>query len=511
MAIGYFDFGPRLAFNDDFTYAWSTSHLASGQLYPRQSALALPQSIIGWMVAAPFGYDQRVLRASQLIFILAGAWAAYRLARRLGAGRSWSLLSPIVLLTSPIFFNLATSYMSDAAYTALVLMTCNAGVSWIGGASRGRVTFGVGAILATLQRVVGIGLVLAMALALFIRWRRSRGPFPTSDAAWLAVAAAGSGIAAVAPGVLGISAGSDVINRLSQFNLEAAIAPLAHLPVVAGYLLLPLAFAVRVNWNLRLGVVAVPAAALIVLALWQFQWLPGNIWTLAGPAPTLAGFKPPPFPLAGVLAILALSPIAFWLIGPVASREWSVAASDNRYVLLLLIAGVQLLLLVPNTVSLYDRYYLPVAAPVIPMLCALAAIRSRPGAAVFATVVCALLLVLGIVYEQDYQSWQVARNEAARLAYRCAMPAQVNAGYEANAVYVEIPTYESTGRSMPSDSLARNVTVLGPEHPSLWLEFAAPDDSRTGIGYVSAAGGKVVIQGSVCSAIHQGGVSLAAP
>jgi hypothetical protein len=511
VAIGYFDFGPRLAFNDDFTYAWSTSHLASGHLYPRQSALALPQSIIGWMVAAPFGYDQRVLRASQLILILAGAWAAYRLARRLGAGRSWSLLSPIVLLTSPIFFNLATSYMSDAAYTALVLMACNASVSWIGGASRGRVTFGVGAILATLQRLVGIGLVLAMALALIIRWRRSRGPFPTSDAAWLAIAAAGSGIAAVAPGVLGISAGSDVINRLSQFNLGAAIGPLAHMPVVAGYLLLPLAGAVRVRWNLRLALVALPSAVLIVLLMWQFQWLPGNIWTFAGPAPTLAGFKPPPFPLAGALIIVAVCPIVFWLLGPVASFEWSVAASDSRFVLLMLISGVQLLLLVPNTFAVYDRYYLPVVAPLIPMLCALAAGRGRPGAAVFATLVCAALLLLGIVYEQDYQSWQVARDQAARLAYRCAAPAQVNAGYEANAVYVEVPTYESTGRSMPTISVGRDITVLGPEHPRLWLEFAAPDDSRIGVGYASAAGGKVVIQGSVCSAILQGGVSLAAP
>lgn len=500
VGIAYFDLGPPLAFNDDYIYSWSVRHLTTGPLYPRQTALALPQLVIGWLISEPFGHDQRALRASLLIVILAGAWAAYRIARRLGAGPIWSLLSPVVILTSPIFFNLAVSFMSDIAYVGLLLLACNAGVSW-SGENRGQASFAIWATLATLQRFVGVGLVPALALVLILRSRRLRQPLPKSDVVWLGVAAAGSATAAVLPALLGISAGTDVLDRLAHFQLATVLTPLVHLPVVAGYLLLPLAGALQIRWSLRLAMVAVPGAALVVLLLWGFQWLPGNIWTFTGPNPDLAGFKPPPLPVIGVLVVIALCPIVFWLLGPAASLQWVVAASDSRFAFLLVTSGVQLLLLLPNTVSFFDRYYLPVIAPLVPMLCALAQSRGRPGAALFAGLTCALLLGASVVYEQDYESWQGARDQAARLAYRCAMPAQVNAGYEANAVYVEVPAYQSTGVALPPRSNGRNVTVLGPVRPDLWLEFAGPDDPRPGVGYASLAPGKIVIEGSICGAM----------
>ena len=51
VGIVYFDLGPPLAFNDDYIYSWSARHLATGQLYPRQTALALPQLVIGWLIS----------------------------------------------------------------------------------------------------------------------------------------------------------------------------------------------------------------------------------------------------------------------------------------------------------------------------------------------------------------------------------------------------------------------------------------------------------------------------
>jgi hypothetical protein len=299
--------------------------------------------------------------------------------------------------------------------------------------------------------------------------------------------------------LLGTSAGLNVVDRLTHVELDALLTPLVHLPVLAGYLLLPLAGALRIRWTARLGLVAVPGAALVIVVLWKFTWLPGNIWTFVGPAPTLPGDKVLPLALPVVLVVIGLSTIVFWLLGPAASGRWFTAASDSRFLFLLLVSGAQLLLLMPNTLTFYDRYYLPVVAPLIPMLCALAQAHGRPGAALLAGVTCAVLLGLSAVYQQDYESWQGARDQAARIAYRCAAPARVNAGYEANAVYVEVPAYESTGKSPPARLIGRDATVFGPILPDLWLEFAGPADSRPGVRYASVNPGKVVIDGATCS------------
>ena len=498
--IASFDLGPPLALNDSYIYSWSVAHLTAGVIYPRQTALALPQLLIGWIVAVPFGHDQRALRASQLILIVAGAWAAQRIARRLGAGAAWSHLSPAVLVTSPIFFNVAVSFMSDVAYVALLLLACNAGVAWAEG-NGGRAGFAAWATLATLQRVPGIGVIAALAIALIVRSRQSGRPLTRSDWLWLGASAAGSSLAIVVPTVVGTSAGANLVDRLNHFQTDALLTPFVHLPLLAGYLLLPLAGGLLIRWNTRAYVMAAAGAALLVLALGFVTWLPGNIWTFVGPAPTLPGGKSAPVPLTVQVVIVGLAAITFWLLWVASSADWiKPVAPDPRLLFLVLTAGLQLVLLLPNTVTFYDRYYLPVVAPLIPMICALAQTRGRPGAAWFATAACAALLVLSLVYQQDYQSWQSSRDQAARLAFLCAAPSRVNAGYEANAVYTEVPTYEATGRSLPARLVGRDVTVFGPANPALWLEFAGPDDKRPGVAYASVAPGKIVINGAICPA-----------
>jgi dolichyl-phosphate-mannose-protein mannosyltransferase len=498
-AIATFDLGPKLAFNDDYAYSWSARHLFAGPIYPQQTALALPQIAIGWLVSLPFGHDQRALRISVLIAILLGAFAAYRLASRLGAGRKWALMAPLVILTSPIFFNLAITFMSDVAYIGLLLLACNAGASWLEN-DRARPSFVVWASLATLQRVFGVVVVAALAIALVLRARRRGRWLDRSDAAWLASAVLGSAAAAVLPGLLGISAGLNVVDRLTHVDAAALLNPMVHLPVIAGYLVLPLLGAIAVEWNRRSVAIAVVGAALVLLLLWRFPWLPGNIWTFVGPAPTLPGPKEPPVSLAVNLVLITLSPVVFLFIGPAASDRWAAAArADLRFVFLLVVSGAQLALLIPNTLTLFDRYYLPVLAPVVPMVCALAQRYSRPGGLVTATVVCAGLIALSTVYELDYQSWQTARDAAALLAYRCAPPDRVNAGYEANAVYVEIPAYEATGK-FPLGRIGRLLTIYGPPNPALQLEYAGPTDPRPGVVYGVLTRGKVALTGAVCSA-----------
>jgi len=108
----------------------------------------------------------------------------------------------------------------------------------------------------------------------------------------------------------------------------------------------------------------------------------------------------------------------------------------------------------------------------------------------WATAAIAAGLVLYGVGEQDYLAWQAARDRAARLAYGMASPDQVQAGFEANAVYVELPRYERTERA---DLFA----ILGPAHPRITLVFAPATDprkgmvSREGVSYSSLAPGRI--------------------
>jgi hypothetical protein len=107
----------------------------------------------------------------------------------------------------------------------------------------------------------------------------------------------------------------------------------------------------------------------------------------------------------------------------------------------------------------------------------------------------------GLVYygvgEQDYMAWHAAADQAARRAYGLAPPGQVNAGYESNATYFEIPLYDATGTEIPPLGPGLQGLLLpsigGPPQPRLRLLFAAPGDARSGVDYRSAASGRIVI------------------
>jgi len=90
------------------------------------------------------------------------------------------------------------------------------------------------------------------------------------------------------------------------------------------------------------------------------------------------------------------------------------------------------------------------------------------------------------IRDRDYLAWQGARDRAAQLAYQSVRPDQVQAGFEANAVYVEIPSYGRTG-------LANGFAITGPAHPVITLRFALPGDPRPGVSYWSLAPGKIIL------------------
>ncbi|HLQ61386.1 MAG TPA: hypothetical protein VK131_05955 [Candidatus Acidoferrales bacterium] len=509
----FFDLGPPLAFNDDFEPAWSVRQLVAGHGFrtlPDQAALGLVQIV--WAALVTFGHpDQRWLRLSLVPFALVSAAALYWLARRQGASRGWAAVAGAGLLCAPLYLGLATSFMTDVAYLALLLLAAVHGWRWVV-EGRSLLACSVLVALASLQRQQGAALLLALTagLALAARGRAvGRREWGELAGLWAAVALAqgltlllGLATPQAVGRLAGLSAGlGDRLQNPGELARALATAPL-----VGGLVALPflaaLAFAAseprRWTWA-----ALVPAAIALLAVGFAVQTslhsaaiFPSNYWNHRGLNPlNLAGSKPALYPLAvyvgSELAAVAVVAVALVL----RARDWSPKAGGTGGTFLVLVGLSQLLPVLVTGV--WDRYYLPVVLPLLPVLAAMASRTARPRlASAWSVAALAAGLAAYAAGEQDYQAWQQARDQAAQLAYRTVAPERVDAGYEAYAVYVYVPTLERTGRlpgGLPASATGQVDLVRGPADPAVRLSFANADDTHPGIAYRSLAPGRVVL------------------
>ncbi|TMF79296.1 MAG: hypothetical protein E6I15_02135, partial [Chloroflexi bacterium] len=131
LLVVAFDLGPPLAFNDDWGMAWDVRHFnpLHISMYPSDSALALVQVVFAWLVTLGHG-DQRLLRLSEVAFILLAMYSGHRLARHLGADPTWSAIAAIAPLAFPVFTADATTFMTDVPYVGLLSAAVLGGVRW---------------------------------------------------------------------------------------------------------------------------------------------------------------------------------------------------------------------------------------------------------------------------------------------------------------------------------------------------------------------------------------------
>jgi hypothetical protein len=503
VALIVFDLSPPLAFNDDWMYSWSVRQLLAGHgvhIFPESTALALVQVV--WGAAFSLGNaDQRLLRLSVVPLVFLTAWCSYRLARRLGADRFWSLVAGATLLAMPLFMTNATSFMSDNFYVGLVMAVALTGVAWITG-GRWRWLCVALLVMAPVQRQVGLALVPALTLGLLL-WKRptwTRSDSLAMVAIWTLPAAV-----LVVAGRLAVSQPLYSVVGPSQYNIGHAIFPL---PAMLGLALIPFLVALALRpaaptlpsrargggknsesgWSLMSAALGIVGAIGCLVDLLQFgMTFPGNVFSPLGFAAILSGSKPPIFPGPVFRAIEIAAVTTFVLLFVLCRRWWTPRAHPPDALFLVMISALQFLPLLAVQWFIYDRYYFPVIAPLIPLVAALAARANHQRAAkAWATAAIAAGLTLYVVGQQDYVAWQVARDRAAHLAYQLASPDQVHAGFEANAVYVELPSYERTGRA---DFFA----ILGPAHPQITLVFASARDPRPGVSYSSLAPGRIVL------------------
>ncbi len=349
------------------------------------------------------------------------------------------------------------------------------------------------AVLATLQRPQGGGLVVGIAIGL---WLASKSRKVT----W-------RDLAGVAVLVIGVVAAYELPNRLFRgtgppgnvplpiSQVTIAVGNVVSLPLMLGVLLLPFAVGMlrrSSEEEHKLGraemiPVAIAFAGLVgaakLIAL-HGSFLPGltlGPWGL-GP-PTVDGTKVELFPVAVLLPfeLLALAGAVVILIWR--RRAWNPRLLGTAGTMLAVFSISQFLPLLGYG-GFFDRYFVPVAAPLIPLLAAMVSasdIRPRVSAAWAVGLLC-LGVVAYIVGQQDYDSWQTARDAAARIAYGQVPASEVDAGYEETAQKIWVPA--ANDPKLPSDV---------DKNPMIFLAFAGPDDPRPGVSYSSLAPGRIVI------------------
>jgi hypothetical protein len=500
LALLIFDLSPPLAFNDDWMYAWSVHQLTAGhglRIFPESSATALVQVV--WGALFSLGHpDQRLLRLSIVPFVIVAAWCSYRLAQWLGARRFWCAVAAATLLTAPLFMGNATTFMTDNLYVGLVMGVAWASACWIVRGKWRWLCVGL-LVLAPLQRQVGVAMVPAVTLGLLL-WRRPA--WQRSDSVALAAMWILSAIAALAPTLAGISPPGyspvDVSRGSAIFGTSgwSVLHALLPLPAALGLALMPFAAALAVRprpaprapwWSAAPALLGIIGAIGCLVDLRDYGMVfTGNVLSPLGFTAILPGTKPLVFVQTfRILEIAAVATFVFLLI--LRRAWWTPKTLGPVGTLLVVISASQFLPLLLLHTFIFDRYFLPIAAPLVPAVAVMASAVPRQAVArAWAAVALVGGLALYVIGEQDYIAWQTARDQAARLAYQTVPAQQVMAGFEANGVYVSLPEYERTGHF---DLFA----VTGPAHPTITLKFAYPSDPRPGVAYWSIAPGRIIL------------------
>jgi hypothetical protein len=214
------------------------------------------------------------------------------------------------------------------------------------------------------------------------------------------------------------------------------------------------------------------------------SFLPGvtfGPWGL-GP-PSVDGTKVELFPIPLLLPLEVVALVAALVLLIWRRRAWEPSLLGTAGIMLAALSISQFLPLLAYA-GFFDRYFVPVAAPLSPLVAAMVStsdLRPRLSAlaAVFFLSVGVLIYVVG---QQDYTSWQAARDTATRRAYTIAPASEVDAGYEKTAENIWVPA--ANDRTLP-----QAVDKI----PVIYLVFAGPDDSRPGVSYSSLAPGRIVI------------------
>ena len=169
-----------VATTDDWAYARSAEILLRDgrlRIFPVVAASAVFPVVWGAGLGALLGPSLGVFRLSTVLLAAVGGVALYALLRALGVSRGGSALGMAAHLFNPLAFALAFTFMTDAFFTALLVLACLGYVRGLDGEASSRWTLAgsAAAAAALLTRQQGVLVPLAVAAFLLATGRLGRG------------------------------------------------------------------------------------------------------------------------------------------------------------------------------------------------------------------------------------------------------------------------------------------------------------------------------------------------
>lgn len=447
--------------NDDWVYGLAvrsvvdTGHLS---ILPWSAANAFAQIYWGALFCELFGYSYETLRLSTAVLGAVGVGATYALLREFRAGTGVAALGALVVGCNPLYLSQSVTFMTDVPFAAAVIVSLWLFVRSLRlGPGLGWGAYGVG-LVAVLIRQFAVVLPVAFAAAVLRRRRLSLG---------VAFALLGS-VLLFAALHLGFQKWMVATGRTSGF--ESPVTALLHLDVpVASH---------------RLRTSILPLAGLLGMGLLPFAIVdPGRFgqerlaWRVLAVAlavamlagfyvkheiPPLAGNVVQPFGI-GPLTLLdtyemkrnlpvVTGQVGFWwvvsagacwgaVIGLMATaslvaatlsgrREGSEAQSQAAVLLGFVAAYGGAVLVFVAIAPLFDRYWIPLLAPLVAIVAAASGGRIH---LVAGAVLVAAMAAFSVMGTHDWLAWQRSRWEAVRYLDAQSIPAsKIDGGYEFN-------------------------------------------------------------------------------
>jgi Dolichyl-phosphate-mannose-protein mannosyltransferase len=159
--------------NDDWSFGITVSRLLdTGDFRPLgwASMPLITHILWGVLFCIPSGFSFVALRLSTLTMSLAGIGGTYLLVRELRLSRWLAILIALVLAFNPIYYALSNTFMTDAPFTALMVLATLFLARNLRSDSNYSLLLGSGFILAaTLNRQLGIAVPLAFLISSILK------------------------------------------------------------------------------------------------------------------------------------------------------------------------------------------------------------------------------------------------------------------------------------------------------------------------------------------------------
>lgn len=462
---------------DDWSYASSVLDLVRHRgltLHPFTPTIAFSHILLGAAVSSVFGFSFEALRIAMYLVGLMGIWATYGLVRLLVPSVPLALTAALTVATSPIYFLLAGTFMTDVSFYAMSMgALCGLTVALRTDSRRAFFLGTVASCAALLNRQIGLAIPLGFALAdgllhRPLRLRRALTPLVLGIGLlllWQLLVPLAGGPSLLANSKL-VEAAGFLSGSLGEIVARVTTNALVWV-VYAGLLCLP--FVVVVRSSAAVTGIRIAATTGVLVVLWvilvgrMMPALPpvGSWLTPHGVGPMtlrdamiLHQEVAPELPWVVRCSLTAASLwSAAWLLNLAgASLARLVAAPsdpDGRVVAMLGIVGA--LWVAPSLASFFfDRYLLPFVgvtlAAVSPLLAGgvIQRIQRCPRAMRQGAAVLVLQAIVSVAAAHDYFAWNRARLEALEwlLHEKQVDIGQVDAGFEWSGWYLFDANYQ---------------------------------------------------------------------